>query len=40
MKPTKGYGGRKNKEEYCTYLHRYLLIQDEVKDCGIEQEEL
>ena len=36
MKPTKGYGGRKNKEEYCTYLHRYLLIQDEVKDCGIE----
>ena len=31
-----GYGGRKIKQEYCTYLHRYLLIQDEVKDCGIE----
>ena len=30
-----GYTGRKIPQEYCTYLHKYLSIQDEVKDCGI-----
>ncbi len=30
-----GFGGRKAHQEYCTYLHKYLSIQDQVKDCGV-----
>ncbi len=25
-------------EEYCKYLHKFLDIQDQVKDCGINED--
>lgn len=26
-------------EEYCTYLKKFLDVQDDVKDCGINEED-
>ena len=30
-----GFLGRKIPQEYCTYLHKYSLMQDGMKECGI-----
>lgn len=32
-----GYSGRKIYQEYCQLLHKYLSIQDQVKDCGLNE---
>lgn len=31
-------GEPKEPRQYCKYLHKYLYIQDEVKDCGISDD--
>lgn len=33
-------GEHKEDRQYCKYLHKYLQVQDEVKNCGIGEDEL
>ncbi len=35
LKYNKDYG---YYEQYCTYLHDFLSIQDQVKDCGVNDD--